>query len=211
MKTSNLNSLCSFLSVLACCGIASADVIRTPTSLTDLPSTMETFEAMEIGTLSNTWHSGNITFSSIGGLAITTVAGYGANGTAVTNKVLQSVSTTNVGPGAVYRPMDLTFDAPVKEVVLGWFDPNYEGNVLEAYDSNGVLLETAAAELGPVGGGSASWVGFRHLTADIKRVRMVNPSGDDVYAVDNIQTVVPAPGSFMALIACGAAVRRRSR
>lgn len=212
MNTRTMKTVAVAFAAMSAISVASADVIRTPGALS-LDASMQTFESMNVGVVGNTFTTGNLTFSSATGLAITSISGYPANGSAVTSLVLQPVRTVNVGPGASYSPLTIEFNAPVKEVLLGWFDPNFEGNVLQAFDSNGNLLEEAPVDLGPVGGFAAAYIGFVHQTADIKSIRMVNPSGDDVYAVDNIQTVVPAPGAglAMALAGCVAVRRRRTR
>ncbi len=210
MNTRTMKTVAVAFAALSAVSVAGADVIRTPGALS-LDASLQTFETMSMGVVGNSFVSGNLTFSSATGLAITSIAGYPANGTAVTGLVLQPVRTVNVGPGASYSPLTIEFAAPVKEVLLGWFDPNFEGNVLQCFDSSGNLLEEAPVDLGPVGGLAAAYIGFVHQTADIKSVRMVNPSGNDVYAVDNIQTVVPAPGAGLAMAVAGCVAIRRRR
>jgi hypothetical protein len=96
----------------------------------------------------------------------------------------------------------ITFANPVSEILLGWGDPNYDGNVLLAYDSNGYLLEQLAVPTGPINGVFATWVGFKREIADISRV-LVHPQINDDYVIDNIHynvnVPVPEPSTLLLL------------
>jgi hypothetical protein len=155
---------------------------------------------------------GNITFFSTGGLSIASISGYAADGSVVNNKTLQPVASPLVGPPNLYVPLTMTFDNPVSEVGFGWFDPNFEGNKIEAFDINGNLLETGYVALGPIGGYGAAFIGVKRDSNDIKSVRVINPSVDDVYSIDNIRTnTIPTPGAAGVLAAGGLVALRRKR
>jgi hypothetical protein len=119
-----------------------------------------------------------------------------ANGTAITSKTLF--------PGAEPdSAISIEFAQPVSEILLGWGDPNFEGNVLRAFDASGNLLEEAAVELGSPGGGHAAWIGFKRQTADIKKVivqpNQSQPNGDD-YVIDNVYFGASPEALLSALI-----------
>ncbi len=211
MKTRNFVAI-GTLALSAVAAVSSADIITNENQMSTGSSLM-TFEDMPVGTLgAGPVRIGNITFSSTGGLSISSIAGYAADGTEVHNKTLQAVTSPLVGPPNQYVPMTLTFDNAVAEVGLGWFDPNFEGNKLEAYDGNGNLLETGYVALGPIGGMEAAFIGVRRNTNDIKSVRVINPSVNDVYSIDNVRTnTIPTPGAAGALAAGGLVALRRKR
>jgi hypothetical protein len=41
----------------------------------------------------------------------------------------------------------IEFANPISEFLLGWGDPDFEGNVLQAFDAGGQLLEEGAIEI----------------------------------------------------------------
>lgn len=211
MKTRSFVAI-GALALSAVAGISSADIINNESQMT-IGSSLMTFEDMPVGTLgAGPVRIGNITFSSTGGLSIASIAGYAADGTVVNNRTLQPVSSPLVGPPNHYVPLTMTFDNAVAEVGFGWFDPNFEGNKIEAYDGNGNLLETGYVALGPIGGVGAAFIGVRRETNDIKSVRIINPSIDDVYSIDNIRTsTIPTPGVAGSLAAGGLLALRRKR
>ena len=142
------------------------------------------------------------------------MAHWPANGTAIGGHALfPSASEPD-------SAIELTFVEPVSEVLLGWGDPNFDGNVLQAFNSDGAFLEEGQVELGPVGGVHAAWIGFKRPVADISRIVVQpdqsTPLGDD-YVIDNIHfnaNVVPEPAtlaiwSVLGLIGVGASWWRR--
>lgn len=160
--------------------------ITDPSQLSPNPIVID-FEGV---TGANPLTIGDVTFTSLtGSLVLFDISHWPANGT--------EVESTTLFPGAEPdSAIAITFAIPVSEFLLGWGDPNYPGNVLQAYDADGNLLEEAAVELGPIGGVHAAWIGFKRPTADIAKIIVQpdqsQPSGDD-YVIDNIHynTVVP--------------------
>jgi hypothetical protein len=157
-----------------------AETITNPNELTPGYSLID-FES-ETG-FSNPYTVNGVTFTSVTGSLIRfNISHWPANGTEIQSYALF--------PGAEPDSAILiTFQMPVAEFLLGWGDPNFEGNTLIAYDANGTILEQAAVALGPPGGGHAAWVGFKRSQADIFSV-LVQPdqslsSGDD-YVIDNV-------------------------
>jgi hypothetical protein len=169
---------------------AGAAVITDPTQLSP-GSTLIDFETVItngnlITPLSNPATFGDVTFTSITGtlsLFDITLAGWAADGTEVASKTL-------FPGGEPDSAILIQFASPVSQILLGWGDPNYTGNVIKAYDGNGDLLEQASVEIGPPGGGHAAWIGFKRPSPDIASVLVQPdqslPNGDD-YAIDNIR------------------------
>ena len=146
---------------------------------------------------------GDVTFSSIGGLYIRDITGYPADGTEVESMLL------DVNPD--YEHLMITFSNPVSEVIMGWWDPNFPGNFLRAYDVNDQLLEEVElTDLGPPHGLWATWIGFKRPSADISRIEIdpaIEPPYDN-YGIDNImyRTIPPKPvpePSTMLLLGSG--------
>ena len=86
-------------------------------------------------------------------------------------------------------PLTITFLNPVSEILLGWWDPNFPGNFLRAYDVNDQLLEEVElTDLGPPHGLWATWIGFKRPSPDISRIEVdpaIYPPYDN-YGIDNI-------------------------
>ena len=80
--------------------------------------------------ITNPFTIGNATFSSEAPIFFN-ISHWPANGTEIENVTLL--------PGG--QPADsavtIEFASPVSEILLGWGDPNFEGNVLQAYDADG--------------------------------------------------------------------------
>ena len=129
---------------------------------------------------------GGATFTSLTGqLSILdiTASGWPADGTEISSKTL-------FPGGEPDSAIAITFIKPVSQILLGWGDPNFPGNVLRAYDAAGNLLEQAAVPTGPTGGVFATWIGFKRPTADIAKIVVQPdqsaPSGDD-YVIDDLR------------------------
>ncbi|MDJ0852727.1 MAG: PEP-CTERM sorting domain-containing protein [Myxococcota bacterium] len=168
------------------------------------------FEDQTPGTKSSPLVIEGVTFSSDEGLSIVSLEAFGANGTEVEGLTLQP----NEGPAIAppYVTLTLDFAAPLKEVLLGWWDPNFPGNFLQAFDASGTLLEQASPALSAPGGGGAAWLGFVRPSAEIAQLRVVPASTSDFYTIDNLHLVVPEPSTALllglALAALGARRRR---
>jgi len=164
---------------------ASSSVITDPSQLAPGAKLIdfETFSGGQV--FSGPLSVGGATFTSLTGtLSILDIAasGWPANGTEVSSKTL-------FPGGEPDSAISITFSKPISQVLLGWGDPNFAGNVLRVFDAAGNLLEEAAVELGPIGGVHAAWIGFKRSVADIARVLVQPnqslPSGDD-YVIDNV-------------------------
>jgi hypothetical protein len=183
--------------------------------------TLIDFESINTGgnlvtSLPNPFVVGDVTFASVTGtLSIfdISVSGWAADGTEVASKTL-------FPGGEPDSAISIAFANPVAQFLLGWGDPNFQGNVLRAFDGSGHLLEEASVALDSPGGGSAAWIGFTRSTADIAMIVVQPdqslPSGDD-YVIDNIRystTPVPEPGTLLLLVIgalAGIARQRRNR
>jgi hypothetical protein len=93
-------------------------------------------------------------------------------------------------PGAIgsglYVNTSISFNPPVSEVGLGWWDPTTTGNVLRVYDSNTQFLEQITVPQQPPGGGGASFVGIRRPTREIAYAICFPGNSNDTYVIDNI-------------------------
>lgn len=173
-----------------------AATITSPNQLSSSYSLID-FETVPTGT--DPLVIDGVTFTSLtGSLSIFDVSAWPSNGTEIASKTLF--------PGAEPdSAISIEFAEPVSEVLVGWGDANFTGNVLQAFDADGDLLEEAHVTLAAPGGGHAAWIGFKRATADIKRV-IVQPdqsqsSGDD-YVIDNIhygRAPAPKRASWQAL------------
>ncbi|MBL9120874.1 MAG: hypothetical protein JNL80_13265 [Phycisphaerae bacterium] len=171
------------------CGAA---VIVSPDQL-DPSSAVIDFESLSIGPVTNPLVIGDITFSSGPGLGIVSVLGYPANGTEVFGATLQPLPSGGFSGGGGYTPITITFARPASQVLFAWFDPNFGGNVAQALDSDGAVLEVGAVQTGPPGGCCAAYIGFVRSTADIASVRVVPAGTGDVYSIDNVHYLMGVP------------------
>jgi hypothetical protein len=112
----------------------------------------------------------------------------------------------------------ITFGTEVSQVGFGIFDTNFLGDVINAYDGAGNLLESTTPDaLFPPGGSGADYVGFVRGSADIKRIEIIaGVSGGtlDALWIDNLRFSVPLPGTLSlalaGLLAAAGLSRRRS-
>lgn len=168
----------------------SAAVITDPALLSPEAAHID-FEALAVGAVTNPLVIGDATFSAGPGLGIVNISGYPAHGTEVFGKTLQPVPSG--GFSTPYTPITITFSAPASQVILGWFDPNFAGNVLRAFDVNGSLLEQGAVAVGPPGGCCSAWIGFIRPQADIAFVQVVPAATNDIYTIDNVSFLIGVP------------------
>lgn len=204
--------------ILAWLGLAPAlanAVVLTNASQLSSGNTFIDFETYPTGAISNPLVIGDVTFSSTNMLSVENISIYGASGSAVSNKVLRSNGPFFLTPTYVDTRID--FAVPIREFGLGWFDPNISTNFLEAYDSLGQLLESAAIPNFEIGGSRAVFRGFFREESDIAYVvaRVSDPG--DLYAIDNVSFGrIPEPslpmcasaGILLALLARGALGKR---
>lgn len=180
------------IAVLSCVGSASGAVITDPSQIGP-GAVLVDFEQFPVGAIGSPLVLPGIAFSAGPGLGIVSVAGFPANGTAVQSRTLQPVPSGGfVGD---YTTLTMSFDAPVSQIVFGWFDANFAGNVARALGSSGELLEAGAVALGPAGGCCAAWIGFARPSADIWSIEVVPAATNDVYSIDNVLFLVGAPPS----------------
>ena len=191
---------------------AKGEVITDPSQLRPHPNIID-FEQFTAGypttPITNPLVIGDVTFSTEASLYIRDITRYPSNGTEVEGNVLDTEPDN--------LPMTITFSRPLNEVLLGWWDPNYPGNFLRAYNKDNVLLEEVEiTDLGPPHGLWATWIGFRRNSHDIWKLEVVpSQTGPDNYSVDNImyRTIpVPEPSLIVLLgisIASVVGLRRR--
>lgn len=183
-------TLCIFAFITICMGpFVYAEVITSPNQLSPNFKLIN-FENIETGgnlltSMSNPFTIDDITFKSLtGSFSIFDISLSGS----WQQDLLVSSKTLFPG-GQPNSAISMTFAHPIAEFLLAWGDPNWEGNVLRAYNAEGVLLEEGAVALGAPGGVHAAWIGFKRPTADIAMilVQPANPipSPDD-YVIDNI-------------------------
>ncbi|MBM4109366.1 MAG: hypothetical protein FJ255_11270 [Phycisphaerae bacterium] len=211
MKALSASVLWCAAAVGAAAGHATGAVITSPGQLGTVSEFID-FESFAVGAVANPLTIGSVTFSAGPGLGIVNITGYGANApypSPTFTRTLQPRPSS--GFGGSYTPLTLTFAVGVKEILVGWFDPNFIGNVLRAYDSGGVLLETGAVALGSPGGSHAAYIGVARPTADIASVVIVPAASNDVYSIDHVHVVVPAPGAAALLGLGGLLAARRRR
>ena len=180
--------------VLGLIGTADGEPITNPSQLSPNQTIID-FEQLPAGydlgqTVSNPLVVGDVTFSISGWLYIRQIGS--TSGGEVSSKLLE--------PEPDNVPLSITFLHPVSEVLLGWWDPNFPGNYLRAYDRNDQLLEEVEiTDLHPPGGLYGTWIGFKRTSADISKLEVVPPTivpeGQplDNYGIDNIHYLAPAP------------------
>lgn len=187
---------------------SAAAVITLPAQLT-VGNQIVDFESKPLGVTLNPLTIGEVTFSATTPLAIDTVSSFGANGTFVQDHVLRSNGSNSLG-SAGYVDIRIDFSTKVVEVGLGWFDPNFTGNELRAYNSSNVLLEAAPIPTGPAGGSFAAFRGFQRPQGDISYVIAHVSAANDVFAIDNVSfQTVPEPQAFVLAAAGLVALRVR--
>lgn len=145
------------------------------------------------------------------GLGIVDITGFPANtpypGPTYT-RTLQPLPSGTFG--GAYTTMTIDFAVGVREVLLGWFDPNFTGNVFRAYDVAGNLLEQAAVATGATGGVHAAYIGIQRTSNDIWTIEVVPAASNDVYSIDHVHIYIPGPAALSVMLA-GALVAARRR
>jgi hypothetical protein len=176
------------LAALVPIGTASvAQTVIMDPALVHPGATLVDFESVPIGAAANPLVMGGITFSNAGpGLGCVDVSFYQAHGTHVAgNTLLPFPSGSFQGTG--YTAIRITFAAPVAQIGLGWFDPNFAGNRLRAYDTGGNLIAEGTPQLGPPGGCCAAFLGVIAPADVIAAVEVVPDSVDDWYSIDMVR------------------------
>lgn len=145
------------------------------------------FEDLPAGAVSNPLLYKGLLFSTPGdGLGIFSVASFGAHGGAVFGKTLIPRPRGTTPLGIPFADIEIALPRNAREVSMGWFDPNFVGNELRAYSSDGVLLESVAVPTYATGGCCAAQVGISREADDIAKIVARVSSPLDVYAIDNI-------------------------
>ncbi len=180
-----------------------ADPITSPTALS--PGwTLIDFENIRSATTPLTM--GGVTFFGQE-LDILNVSDRNLNGNAVESNILIDRFTA---------PIQIVFANPVSEFLLGWYDLNFPGNKLQAFNSANELLEETALPFndGPY---FNTFVGFKRNVADIAMVIALPVPPDplvfrprDEYGIDNVYfnsnvAAVPEPTSIELLGIAGLA------
>lgn len=80
----------------------------------------------------------------------------------------------------------IAFAVDVTHVGFGLFDPNSPDIDIQALDRGGNVLESFSPPTGPTGGSFSTYVGFARTIGDIASVRVLQPRGFDLLAVDSI-------------------------
>lgn len=205
------NRLSAMVAMAVIAGSAQATILTDESQLNG-GNTLIDFEGLTAGGQSNPLTIGAATFSSSNVLNVWDISSYSANGTHVFHKTLRSASST--APG--YVDIRIDFATAMSEVGLGWFDPNFTGNKLRAFNSNTGFLEEAAIPTGPTGGRFAAFRGIRRSVDEIDYVICQVAASSDVFSIDNVSfgAHAPVPEPFtMALMGLGVAGawRRRKR
>jgi hypothetical protein len=157
-----------------------AEILTDPGQLS-VSNTVVDFESFGSGSVANPLVIGDVTFSSSNLLDIWDISGFPANGTFVSGKTLRSaVGNSN------YVNIRIDFPTDVSEIGLGWFDSNFEGNILAVYDSSDNLLESAPIPTGPINGVFATFRGIRRAQNDISYAIAFVSNSDDVFSLDNV-------------------------
>ena len=198
-----------FLSVmtLACMyGVPAGATPLTPPAELLGPQTVIDFNTLAAGSLPSPLILSGVTFSGFLSFANTVIDTDGFLASTnfpafVSDKALGIADTNPNLPN-----FTIAFASPVAQVGFGLFDPNFPGNLISAYNSGGILLETTSPDaLFPPGGSGADYVGFVRGSADIARIEIVaGVSGNttDALWIDNLafsSTPVPEPTTLLLL------------
>lgn len=159
-----------------------ADTMTDRSELSAFARTLD-FEGEMVATLPSPFLINDLTFSSDLGWSITDLSKTLGPDADACGLLLHPKS--NPIPGGVYLPSRVDFDVPVSEVGFAWWDPNCCGNVLQAYDGEGTLLEEAHPTKHPPGGAAAPFLGIQRTEQDISYVLIVNAGRNDFYAIDH--------------------------
>lgn len=144
------------------------------------------FDSLSQGPLGNLYQDKGASFTATRGLSIIDISAIFPNNRVFTQgRTLWPCESEN-GCAPNFAAIRISFDAPVTEVGLGWFDPNFAGNTLRAYDARGGLLESAEPALFPPATGGEAFIGIRRGAAEIAYVDVVPASGADVFTIDNV-------------------------
>ena len=199
----------SFLPVVTLAVMHAAPAGATPiTSPAELvgPQTVIDFNSLPAGPLPSPQVLSGVTFSGFLTFANTVIDTDGFQAsidfpTFVSDKALGIADTDPNLPN-----FTIAFASPVAQVGFGLFDPNFLGNVISAYDSGGMLLETTSPDaLFPPGGSGADYLGFVRGAADIAYIEIVAGVGGntpDALWIDNLAfsgTPVPEPMTLLLL------------
>lgn len=172
-----------FAALLGSQAISSAVVLTSASQLSPT-NTLIDFTSSSIGPAGNPLTIGGVQFLSSTVLHIEDVSIYSPT-PEVAGKLLRTGHPTSIGT-AQYVDIRMDFSAPISEIGLGWWDPNFAGNELRVYDSANILLETAVLPTVTVGGGSAVFRGISRSSNDIAYAIARISSPNDVYGLDNI-------------------------
>lgn len=176
--------------VVAAGSIACAGAVAQPavsSTRTSECAVVIDFEDLPIGVVSNPLQYKGVSIWTPGdGLGIFSVMGFGAHGGAVFGKTLIPRPRGTTPLGIPFADIEIVLPRNAREVSLGWFDPNFEGNELRAYSSDGVLLESVTVPTFATGGCCAAYIGISRDMADISKIVARVSSPLDVYAIDNI-------------------------
>lgn len=201
------------LVAVACAGVAAAEPLTGPDQMDPCGvGTLLTFESLTPGAITSPLTIGDFTFSAGPGLGVVSIAGFGANGSIVNGLTLHPLPSASLGT-APYTTLTIELRLPAREFGLGWFDPNFTGNLMRVYNSAGTLLEEIAPQLGPPGGCCASWRGVRRPTNEIARIEIIPADGTDVFTIDHVRATIPpliSPQPPSSALLCPGAARTLS-
>jgi hypothetical protein len=181
LKAVGIRALCAATLILV--SGAAADPLTSPSQLSP-GNGLITFEAQPLGPIGVVATIQCVAFSSPSGMSILDIGTQPYSGPLLSGHVLHPL------PGAVgsglYLNTAISFDPPVSEVGLSWWDPTSPGNVLRVYDVNLQFLEEIIVPQQPPGGTGASFVGIRRATREIAYAFCYPGNSGDTYAIDNV-------------------------